>query len=104
VTIYVRAYHLFNNVLRLNNGKTRTRQKERQACVVVVVVATKEPERIRGDGGGGRGTRTSSWWWWLRTKWIDHERGNGMARMREEWRERERNARTREELRGTEKD
>ena len=68
-----------------------------------MVVATKEPERLRGGGGGGSRTRTSSWWWWLRTKWIDHERGNGMARMREEWRERERNARMREELRRTER-
>jgi len=42
---------------------------------------------LSGGGGGGRGTRTSLWWWWLRTKWRDHERGNGMARMREEWRE-----------------
>jgi len=80
---YVRAYHLFNNGFRLNNGKTRMRQKERQT-LVVVVVATKEPERLHRGGGGGSGTRTSSWWWWLRMKWIDHERGNGMARMREE--------------------
>jgi len=40
---------------------------------------------LSGGGGGNQGTRMSSWWWWLRTKWIDHKRGNGMERMREEW-------------------
>jgi len=84
------AYHLLNNVFRFNNGKTRMRQ-------YFSLTMEKQEWCRRND--------IPEWWWWLwrpRNQNVfvvavvaanvrDHERGNGMARMREEWRECERN-------------